>query len=214
MAAFFVTKARRKKEDATMDANWRRKETPTRRERKKERQIQNQKENKKKETMAVFLVTKARRKKEDATMDANWRRKETVYFFYLNNVEVPELNMYLRIRDVIVSGSRDGSVALWNLRGSASMSVTSVLHLKDEISIATAGAADSVIKFWDTRNLRTPITQACSRNNPDDKRKWLHAWTTGYRAAVEDYRHTELAAICSLMLLLLKIGRACWCSYV
>ncbi|GKF20999.1 hypothetical protein Tco_0069637, partial [Tanacetum coccineum] len=27
MAAFFVTKARRKKEDATMDANWRRKET-------------------------------------------------------------------------------------------------------------------------------------------------------------------------------------------
>ncbi|GJW48644.1 hypothetical protein Tco_0080290 [Tanacetum coccineum] len=78
MAAFFVTKARRKKEDATMDANWRRKETPTRRERKKERQIQNQKENKKKETMAAFFVTKARRKKEDATMDANWRRKETI----------------------------------------------------------------------------------------------------------------------------------------
>ncbi|GJR40714.1 denticleless protein homolog A [Tanacetum coccineum] len=31
---------------------------------------------------------------------------------------VPELNMYLRIPDVIVSGSRDGFVALWDLRGS------------------------------------------------------------------------------------------------
>ena len=90
------------------------------------------------------------------------------------------------------------------------MSVTSVLYLKDEVSIATAGAADrwpkllqfickftqhylyygsfliikmllycSVVKFWDTRNLKAPVTQACSRNNPDDKRKsvCLHVGT-------------------------------------
>ncbi|GKE05164.1 denticleless protein-like protein, partial [Tanacetum coccineum] len=46
----------------------------------------------------------------------------------------------------------------------ASMSVTSVLYLKDEVPIATGGAADSVIKFWDTRNVNARITQAF---NPD-----------------------------------------------
>ncbi|KNA22515.1 hypothetical protein SOVF_033480 [Spinacia oleracea] len=97
--------------------------------------------------------------------------------------------------DLVVSGSRDGSFALWDLRckphqgmewitsteqvkgahASAkqkrsrnkkaasplpSRTVTSVLYLKDEISIATAGAVDSVVKFWDTRNLRAPAAQA------------------------------------------------------
>ncbi|KAJ4729284.1 denticleless protein-like [Melia azedarach] len=98
--------------------------------------------------------------------------------------------------DLLVSGSRDGSFAIWDLRcnissksksgesriGSsavvrgahlssqpkrvrrgkaASMSITSVLYMKDDVSIATAGAVNSVVKFWDTRNLKAQVTQAC-----------------------------------------------------
>ncbi|XP_010528229.1 PREDICTED: denticleless protein homolog [Tarenaya hassleriana] len=95
--------------------------------------------------------------------------------------------------DLLVSGSRDGSFALWDLRckssshrgefcinstsmvkgahlsplskrvrrsKAASTSITSVLYLKDEVSIATAGAPDSAIKFWDARKLKAPFTQA------------------------------------------------------
>ncbi|KAI3503475.1 hypothetical protein L1887_31918 [Cichorium endivia] len=103
--------------------------------------------------------------------------------------------------DIIVSGSRDGSFALWDLRNSkrrrshfsispidivhgahtssvktrgrhgkvAAISITSVLYLKDEVTIATAGAADSIIKFWDTRNLKTPITQTCAQDKSTQK---------------------------------------------
>ncbi|XWS30391.1 hypothetical protein CRYUN_Cryun24cG0113400 [Craigia yunnanensis] len=83
--------------------------------------------------------------------------------------------------DLVLSGSRDGSFAIWDLRckinsksrcdevcllrgrrGKAAVaSITSGLYLKDEISIATAGAADSAVKFWDTRNLKSNVTQAC-----------------------------------------------------
>ncbi|KAL3629148.1 hypothetical protein CASFOL_026370 [Castilleja foliolosa] len=42
-----------------------------------------------------------------------------------------------------------------------SRSITSVLYLKDEVSVATAGEVDSVIKLWDTRHLKGPVTQAC-----------------------------------------------------
>ncbi|KAK4751304.1 hypothetical protein SAY87_004786 [Trapa incisa] len=98
--------------------------------------------------------------------------------------------------DIVVSGSRDGSFIIWDLRcnhattsprgelrivsnsivqgahlprkhnrrkrgKAASMSITSVLHLKDEVSLATAGAVDSIIKFWDTRNLKSQVTHAC-----------------------------------------------------
>ncbi|RDX90194.1 Denticleless protein-like protein, partial [Mucuna pruriens] len=99
-----------------------------------------------------------------------------------------------KFSDIIVSGSRDGSFRIWDLRckstakswrgevgiysmggvkgahissqgrrtrrgKAASMSITSVLCLKDQVSIATAGAVDSVLKFWDTRNLKSIVTQ-------------------------------------------------------
>ncbi|XP_030443416.2 uncharacterized protein LOC115665714 isoform X1 [Syzygium oleosum] len=102
--------------------------------------------------------------------------------------------------DLLVSGSRDGSFAIWDLRckcntrnrqgefcisptymvkgahpsprnkwvrrgKAASTSTTAVLYLKDEVSVATAGAVDSTVKFWDMRNLKAQITQTC----PDTK---------------------------------------------
>lgn len=105
-------------------------------------------------------------------------------------------------QDIIVSGSRDGSFALWDLRCSdsssenlcipsiatvheahispcqrrtrrgkaSSVSITSILYLKDEISIASAGAVDSVIKFWDTRNLKCPVIQACPHPDPSTQK--------------------------------------------
>ncbi|KAI9075566.1 hypothetical protein K1719_042472 [Acacia pycnantha] len=106
--------------------------------------------------------------------------------------------------DIIVSGSRDGSFHLWDLRCSstpksrrgepyicstaevkgahlssqakrvrrgkaASMSITSVLYLKDQVSIATTGAVDSVVKFWDTRNLKSSVTQTWPRLQTSEK---------------------------------------------
>ncbi|XP_074310893.1 uncharacterized protein LOC141646824 [Silene latifolia] len=98
--------------------------------------------------------------------------------------------------DIVVSGSRDGSFALWDLRckhqneswimpteqvngahtsakrkrfvkgKAASMTLTSVLYLKDEVSVATAGAFDSTIKFWDTRNLRKRATHTSPHQEP------------------------------------------------
>ncbi|XP_072980083.1 uncharacterized protein [Typha angustifolia] len=103
--------------------------------------------------------------------------------------------------DLLVSGSRDGSFSIWDLRcwhssnnsrgevrlscvavvkeahsiaqgkrlrrrKAALTSITSVLYLKDEISVASAGAVDSVVKFWDTRNLKFSITQTCPHAEP------------------------------------------------
>ncbi|XP_037495373.1 denticleless protein homolog [Jatropha curcas] len=130
--------------------------------------------------------------------------------------------------DILVSGSRDGSFAIWDLRckiasGSryneacitstamvqkahlspqakrvrrgkaASMSITSVLYLKDEISIATAGAVDSVVKFWDTRNLKAQVTQACphSKSSPE-KEKRFH----GISSLSQDLNGVFLTASC------------------
>ncbi|PKU63154.1 denticleless protein homolog B [Dendrobium catenatum] len=127
--------------------------------------------------------------------------------------------------ELFVSGSRDGSFAIWDLRckfgshgvsrlsstsvvkeahssshgrrtrrGQAdSKSVTSVLYLKDDISIASAGAADSVVKFWDTRNLKSNISQAC----PDiksfsKKEKTRH----GISSLSQDTNGVLLAASC------------------
>ncbi|KAG0603589.1 hypothetical protein M758_10G105300 [Ceratodon purpureus] len=94
--------------------------------------------------------------------------------------------------ELFASGSRDGSVALWDLRTSTSNStnessfrpvscikdthvaprcknvrrrkgethsVTAVLYQQDERILATSGAADGIVKFWDTRKLKVPVVQ-------------------------------------------------------
>ncbi|XP_041003770.1 denticleless protein homolog [Juglans microcarpa x Juglans regia] len=129
--------------------------------------------------------------------------------------------------DIVVSGSRDGSFALWDLRcnsnsrsvhgelclGStavvkgahlppqakrirrgkaASMSITSVLYLKDEVSIATAGAVDSVLKFWDSRNLKSVVTQTCPHPQSTEKERRLH----GISSLSQDLNGVFLSASC------------------
>ncbi|GAB4847873.1 hypothetical protein Ancab_026933 [Ancistrocladus abbreviatus] len=111
--------------------------------------------------------------------------------------------------DLAVSGSRDGSFSLWDFRcksnhgrdcimstavvnrahisarkhfrrsKAASMSITSVLYLKDEVSVATAAAVDSVVKFWDTRNLKAQVTQTCPHSESVTETKVrLHGTTS------------------------------------
>ncbi|KAK9272145.1 hypothetical protein L1049_002516 [Liquidambar formosana] len=130
--------------------------------------------------------------------------------------------------DLVVSGSRDGSFALWDLRcksssksrrgeffisstavvkrahlspqakrvrrgKAASMSITSVLYLKDGFSIATAGAVDSVLKFWDTRNLKAQVTQTCPHpKSSNEKERRLH----GISSLSQDLNGVFLSASC------------------
>ncbi|KAH6830512.1 Transducin/WD40 repeat-like superfamily protein [Perilla frutescens var. hirtella] len=126
-------------------------------------------------------------------------------------------------QDLVVSGSRDGSFALWDTRCSKSahklcvpplsilheahtspgrrrcrrgkaesMSITSVLYLKDEILIATAGAVDSVIKFWDTRLLKTPSGFACPNLESSADEKRLH----GISSLSQDLNGLFITASC------------------
>lgn len=130
--------------------------------------------------------------------------------------------------DILVSGSRDGSFAIWDLRcksspksncaesfvfssavvkgahllsqskrvscrKAASMSITSVLYLKDEVSIATASAVNSIVKFWDTRNLKAQITQACPHaESSSAKETRLH----GISSLSQDSNGVFLTASC------------------
>ncbi|CAG7872635.1 unnamed protein product, partial [Brassica rapa] len=128
--------------------------------------------------------------------------------------------------DLLVSGSRDGCFALWDLRckstshkeefcinstgmvkgahlsplskrigrrKAASSSITSVLYLKDEITIATAGAPDSALKFWDTRKLKVPIAQASPQSDATNtKEKRAH----GIVSLSQDSSGTFLTASC------------------
>ncbi|XP_057983450.1 uncharacterized protein LOC131168188 [Malania oleifera] len=129
--------------------------------------------------------------------------------------------------DVLVSGSRDGSFALWDLRcksssrrhgelritstaavkwahisplgkrvrrsKAASMSITSVLFLKDEVSIATAGAVDSTVKFWDTRHLKSVLTQTCPHyESSNEKDRRVH----GISSLSQDSNGVFLSASC------------------
>ncbi|XP_019442530.1 PREDICTED: denticleless protein homolog isoform X3 [Lupinus angustifolius] len=73
----------------------------------------------------------------------------------------------------------------------ASMSITSVLCLKDQVSIATAGAVDSVLKFWDTRNLKTFVTQTCPHPQSTEKKR-LH----GISSLSQDDSGLFLSASC------------------
>ncbi|CAL0317293.1 unnamed protein product [Lupinus luteus] len=73
----------------------------------------------------------------------------------------------------------------------ASMSITSVLCLKDQVSIATAGAVDSVLKFWDTRNLKTFVTQTCPHPESTEKKR-LH----GISSLSQDDSGLFLSASC------------------
>ncbi|KAK9108164.1 hypothetical protein Syun_024175 [Stephania yunnanensis] len=112
---------------------------------------------------------------------------------------------------LLVSGSRDGSFGIWDLRcnhrpqhsseelsliptaivngahmpakrkgtrriKTGSMSITSVLYLKDEISIASAGAVGSEVKFWDTRNLKAPVTSMSCIEAANEKARKKSAW--------------------------------------
>ncbi|ESQ32698.1 hypothetical protein EUTSA_v10004025mg [Eutrema salsugineum] len=128
--------------------------------------------------------------------------------------------------DLLVSGSRDGCFALWDLRCKSSSykdefcinstgmvkgahlsplskrikrrkaavsSITSVLYLKDEITIATAGAPDSALKFWDTRKLKVPFAQASPQLDPTNtKEKRSH----GIVCLSQDSSGTFLTASC------------------
>ncbi|GFQ04577.1 denticleless protein homolog, partial [Phtheirospermum japonicum] len=73
-----------------------------------------------------------------------------------------------------------------------SRSITSVLYLKDEVSVATAGAVDSVIKFWDTRHLKGPVTQACPNSESSTEEKRLH----GISSLSQDLNGVFITASC------------------
>ncbi|XVF58002.1 hypothetical protein PTKIN_Ptkin07bG0027600 [Pterospermum kingtungense] len=136
---------------------------------------------------------------------------------------VKSLSSHPTNSDLFVSGSRDGSFAIWDLRckinsksgrdelclpstsmvkgahpssqarrgrrgKGTSASITSVLYLKDEIGIATAGAADSVVKFWDTRNPKSHITQACPNQESSSQK--------GISSLSQDSKGVFLTASC------------------
>lgn len=94
----------------------------------------------------------------------------------------------------VVEGAHVSSQAQRVRRGkvkTASMSITSVLWLKDQFSIATAGAVNSVLKFWDTRNLKSIVTQAWPQPQSTGKQR-LH----GISSLSQDDSGVLLSASC------------------
>ncbi|KAJ1294043.1 hypothetical protein BS78_01G116000 [Paspalum vaginatum] len=141
---------------------------------------------------------------------------------------VKSLSCHSSNPELIVSGSRDGSFALWDLRcdpkspnshgetclmssavvreahspiqrsrtrsraKAASTSITSVLYLKDDVSIATSGAADNVVKIWDTRNLKAPV----SNKNSQAGAQTLEGVKHGISCLSQDSYGAYIAASC------------------
>ncbi|KAF7047395.1 hypothetical protein CFC21_056331 [Triticum aestivum] len=142
---------------------------------------------------------------------------------------VKSLSCHSSNPDLVVSGSRDGSFALWDLRcdpktpnghgeaclmssavvkeahsptrrnrtrsraKGASTSITSVLYLKDDISIATSGAADNVVKLWDTRNLKAPVSNKTSQSTAQPLKEGV---THGISCLSQDSYGAYIAASC------------------
>ncbi|CAK7328115.1 unnamed protein product [Dovyalis caffra] len=94
----------------------------------------------------------------------------------------------------MVQGAHLSSRAKRVRRGkAASMSITSILYLKDEVSIATAGAVDSTVKFWDIRNLKAQVTQAYPNMKlSTEKERRLH----GISSLSQDLNGVFLTASC------------------
>ncbi|KAL3678620.1 hypothetical protein R1sor_021576 [Riccia sorocarpa] len=67
-------------------------------------------------------------------------------------------------KNTAVNKIKDAHKGLLNAkrRKGYTRSVTSVIYLKDERLVATAGANDGVVKFWDTRKLKTPVAHTSS----------------------------------------------------
>ncbi|XP_062213300.1 uncharacterized protein LOC133914178 [Phragmites australis] len=141
---------------------------------------------------------------------------------------VKSLSCHSSNPELIVSGSRDGSFALWDLRcnpksssshgeqclmssavvreahspiqrsrtrsraKAASTSITSVLYLKDDVSIATSGASDNVVKIWDTRNLKVPV----SSKNSQAGTQHLEGVKHGISCLSQDSHGAYIAASC------------------
>ncbi|CAJ2672662.1 unnamed protein product [Trifolium pratense] len=110
--------------------------------------------------------------------------------------------------DIIVSGSKDGSFRLWDLRcnsitvvGNAhryqrygqveAMRITSVLWLKDQVSIATGGSKDSVPKIWDIRSLDRDVSPIGPLPQPAGQQR-----LEGITSLSQDDRGALLSASC------------------
>ncbi|KAK2454839.1 protein ANTHESIS POMOTING FACTOR [Trifolium repens] len=110
--------------------------------------------------------------------------------------------------DIIVSGSSDGSFCLWDLRcnsitvkGNAhrhvkygqveAMKITSVLWLKDQVSIATGGSKDSVPKIWDIRYLNLDVSPIGPLPQPAGQQR-----LEGITSLSQDDRGVLLSASC------------------
>ncbi|KAE8735903.1 putative Cytochrome P450, family 81, subfamily D, polypeptide 8 [Hibiscus syriacus] len=151
------------------------------------------------------------------------QEKKCTGVLMLHTGSVKCLSSHSTNSDLVVSGSRDGSFVVWDLRckiNSRSRSaevclaptilvkgahpssqarrgrrgkpavatITSVLYLKDDISIAMSRVADSVVKFWDTRKLKSHVTQACPQPDTASKK--------GISSLSQDLKGVFLIASC------------------
>ncbi|KAE8660692.1 hypothetical protein F3Y22_tig00116951pilonHSYRG00663 [Hibiscus syriacus] len=90
---------------------------------------------------------------------------------------------------ILVKGAHPSSQARRGRRGKPAVAtITSVLYLKDDISIAMSRAADSVVKFWDTRKLKSHVTQACPQPEAASKK--------GISSLSQDSKGVFLTASC------------------